>query len=120
MMSRSPVTKIFLPTVSVTLGLFTLMMLLFVLFKDPKENISDRQEMAMLQEKAWLLPTQRSYRQIRQVGLALMISTSAGMLTAEGLRRWYAFRDLGQTKAKQLGLEEFLREVELQSEEKNS
>jgi hypothetical protein len=118
-MTRSPVKKILLPAVLVSIGIFALMMTMFSALRSPEPP--PRQRLQDLDEptEEWILPAERDNHRIRQVGMAFILSVSAGMVAVEGLRRWYAFHESGQIKVRQLGLEDFLLEEHAQSEEED-
>jgi hypothetical protein len=106
-MSSSPVKRILLPTVGVSVGIFFLMMAAFAAYRSStpsfrQSSVNPEDEMAQT-----ILASEQGNWRVRQVGLALMVSIGSGLAIVEVLRRWYAFRDSGETKAKQLGLEEF-------------
>ena len=114
-MSRSPLSQILLPAAIVSASIFALMMAGFTILRSPDTIAYERENLAN-QSKEWILPSERDNYRIRQVGMALIVSVGTGLLTVEGLRRWYAFHGSAQNKAKRLGLEEFLQETESPSD----
>ncbi len=116
-MSRSPVRRILLPAAIVSTSIFALMMIGFTLLRSLETSAHDRAANSANQTADWILPAEYDIYRIRQVGMALIVSVAAGLVTVEGLRRWYAFRESAATKAKQLGLEEFLQDAQSPSEE---
>jgi hypothetical protein len=61
----------------------------------------DRSEVAQR-----LLNNAQKDQVIRSVGVAIIISSAAGILTVAGLRRWYAVMAAAEARAKQLGIGE--------------
>ncbi len=118
-MTRSPVKKILLPAVLVSIGIFALMMAVFATLRSPESTARNRPQDLDEQTEEWILPAERDNHRIRQVGMAFIVSVSAGMVAVEGLRRWYAFHESGQTKARQLGLEDFLLDERSHPEEED-
>lgn len=47
----------------------------------------------------------------RYVGLAIIVGVVSGLMTFEGLRRWYQYRNSAQIKAEELGLLPLLQET---------
>jgi hypothetical protein len=106
-MNRSPFTSLLLPSMLTAMGLFTVLTLFFV----PRivGNITVQTSYTDKAEaKARIVGDQRSIA-VRYVGISIMLGTSAGLLTFEGIRRWQAFQDRGLVKAEQLGLLDVLK-----------
>lgn len=106
-MNRSPFTSLVLPSMLTAMGFFTILTLFFV----PRivGNITVQATRAENEPaKARIVGDQRSIA-VRYVGISIMVGTSAGLLTFEGIRRWQAFQDKGLLKAEQLGLLDVLK-----------
>ncbi len=116
-MSRSPIRRILLPAAIVSTSIFALMMMGVTCLRSLETMAQDRSTYSAQQTVNWVLPTERDNHRIRQAGIALIVSVGGGLLTVEGLRRWYAFRQSAQTRSKQLGLEEFFQETNSPSDE---
>jgi ABC-type Fe3+-siderophore transport system permease subunit len=108
-MNSSPIKRILLPAVGVSTSMFALFMVVFAIHISNEPPLPTRSAPDVDPNfSQMILLTEQGNARVRQVGLALIVSVGTGLVAVEALRRWYAFHDSGQIKAKQLGIEQFL------------
>jgi hypothetical protein len=110
-MKQSPITKLLLPSVLMSSLCFAGLMIICSQLRSNEAIpiLRSPSEYRLESDKArFVLPPEYANWRVRQVGFVIMVSVSVGILTVEGLRRWYGFQNSGAIKAKELGLEDFL------------
>jgi hypothetical protein len=105
-MQRSTVNRLLLPATAVSLCIFAGCLTVMTLQKSAMVGI-DQVTSETGETRPYPTYERRSLA-IQQVGLAVILGASAGFVTVELLRKWWAFRSLGESKLKQLGVLEFL------------
>ncbi|MBD2022564.1 hypothetical protein H6F43_20490 [Leptolyngbya sp. FACHB-36] len=106
-MPSSPFKALVLPAVLVSGTVFAVLMLILV---DRKPVSSTLDPLTVTGDES-LLPGDRQYLVVRQVGFAVLISAGAGIATAEVLRKARSFHNSAEAKAEALGLTPLLSEV---------
>jgi hypothetical protein len=105
-MQRSTVNRLILPATAVSICIFAGCLTVMTLQKSAMVGV-DQVTSETGETRPYPTYERRSLA-IQQVGLAVILAASSGFITVELLRKWWAFRHLGESKLKQLGIAEFM------------
>jgi hypothetical protein len=105
-MQRSTANRLILPATAVALCMFAGCLTVMTLQKSAVVGVD--QITSETGETSPYPTYERRSLAIQQVGMAVILGATSGFVTVELLRKWWAFRTLGESKLKRLGIDEFM------------